>query len=265
MELLRKVKRCKHPAVKEAFCLIQGAPALIKDEEGPALENAAKKFYEEKDQKLEVVPTFVMIPHVENHVANPFWANQRKWNSGKNLVRFGHRYLSIHSLCDESSMYESFEHSLKPNIEEWIGFYRDTLVTKKDPHPIGLISFGYINEFNLPEKDFDLSSLVNLTYSLGLHPECVDGINKINLSFDLFNSSKLINSTIKVSVGKSAKPECVKLVVEVYSGFGQLDDFCYNDNIMAKVQALKDHAKDTFFSFATSHLRDDIMIAEYYE
>lgn len=258
-----KVLLCKNPAIKEAFCLIQGKPAVLDDSEAPSLENAAKIFYEEQDIRFERVPTFVVIPIVKDKEINAFWSQQSKWGE-TNLARYGHRYLSIHRICSNKDKYKSFEESLAPEIKQWLSLYNSTLVSKKDPHEIGLITFGYINEFIVSHEVFNLAKLVHLDFNIAIDKGYVDSLNSSTLKFDFFNSSKDINTTIKVNIGGIlGDPSNIKLTVEIYSTFGNIQGLCYNDNVMEKVQALKDHAKDTFFSFATDYLRDEIMGAQY--
>ncbi len=262
MSKRNKVLRCEEPAVKEAFCLIKGKPSKINEEEAPSLRNSARKFYENKDILLENVPTFVMIPTDKERKTGPFWYFQNKWNKN-NLVRYGHRYLSIHTLWSKSTKYNSFEKSLKPSIEDWIKLYRDTLVSKKESHPIDLISFGYINEFDFDLENFDPSKYINLNYKIGIDSNCVDAISSSVLSFDFLNTAKSINSTIKVIMKSSEIPNKIKLIVEVYSSYSNIKDLTYSDDLLSKIKELKDHAKETFFSFTTSNLKDGIMIATY--
>lgn len=265
MDKLKRVSRCDSPAIKEAFCLIQGVPAEIDDSEAPALEIAAKKYFENKDIKLEPVPTFVVIPMVKNKKMSGFWSQQSKWAGPTNLCRFGHRYLSVHRLCNKKNPYISYEKSLLPQIKEWIELYKNTLVSKRDSHEIAHITFGYINEFDFKLKDFEVNKYINLDFNISLDSSLVDVLNAISQRFDFSNADKNINCTVKVDLKSSQNiPEGISLTVEIYSTFGELVGMSYNSNdIIDKVFELKNHAKDTFFSLATSTLRDEVMKAKY--
>lgn len=260
---MKKITYCKKPAIKEAFCLIQGKPAELNKTDAPSLEKQADKHFKSIGQKLENVPTFIMIPEVSGQLMNPFWVAQKKWNNGSNIARYGHRYLSVHRLCSTESQYETYEKSIRQDIIKWIDLYRDVLATEEDPHSIDLISYGYINELDLPFEDFSLNKYVGLLYQLQLDSNTADTLNRMSFAFDLSCSETNIKTAIKVKAQPNLDNSKMKLNIEIYSSFNSLDgiDFLSN-HIMDYVDRLKNHAKDTFFSFVTDHVKNDIMEAE---
>lgn len=255
-----KIDYCKNSTIREALCIIQGKPEKVEESDAGILEKHAKKHYDSLKIELKNVPTFVMIPQIEGQKLNPFWSRQKQWGQGKYVARFGHRYLSIHRICNEADKYKTYKDSFKPELEKWLEIYKAALTGENETHPVDLIMFGYINDFILPVADFTLDKYLTCSYSLNLNKGIVDAIDRYNLAFDMVNTKEGINCTLKVKVESLPGNDTLKLTTEIYSSYQNMQNFSfYSDNVLEKIEQLKKHAKETFFSFVNQHVRDEIL------
>lgn len=255
--MIKNVEYCENSTITEAWAVVQGGPGKVQDSEFGALENYASK----KIGKFETKPSFVLVKHKGSDETVPaFWKKQLSWDNEKYLARIGHRYLSVHFVKQGEGKYEQYNKSLKPQVEGWLDSYKETVSGLQEQYPIENISFGYINLFKLPVKDFDLSRYFKVNFGTGVS-YANNGIGALEIVFSVHEPETRISVRVTPDPSDSeiiivtTRVEARKLVEESFS-------FEDSEQILELIGEMKEAAKSVFFDLATNKTHD-IMGAKY--
>jgi hypothetical protein len=251
------VEYCENSTITEAWAVVHGTPGLVQDSEAGALENYASK----KIGKFETKPSVVIFEVKDKDNAVPsFWRRQLSWNNDIHRCRIGHRYLSVHFLKQGDRKYETYEQSLKPQIEQWLNCYKETVSGQQEQYPIEKVLFGYINLFKFPGKDFDLSRYFKVNFATGLKSADA-GLGNLDITFSVLNPSVTIN--VRVS---PASPDLEAIIVttrvEAQKIVEGVCSFENDDKLLELIGEMKNAAHSVFFDLATQETHD-LMGAKY--
>lgn len=238
-----KVSYCRDSTITEAWALIVGTPGKVSAAETGHLEISASKELGE----FEPVPMFIFIEEgKDKNIVPPYWMRQLSWKNSEYSARLGHRFLSVHYLKKDGFKYETYEKSLKPQIDSWLNAYKETSEALKKRYPITKVGFGYVNTFYFPANGFILAKYLKLSFSTGSDSAKNYGLASLKISFSL-NRGKP-NYTIIVHIDiESTNLENVKLVTKVEAHQAVENDITFEDNL--KIADLVLEAKETAKSF----------------
>lgn len=202
---------------------------------------------------LEPAPT-VVFAQVGDQPAPPFWREQFAWDNGRYLARAGHRYLSVHFL-KRPDKYDTFSTSIEPAIRAWLDAAAAAYGDDPESYPVDRVSYGYVNTFEFPTTDFDLSKFFQLNFGADV-PSAKGGLAGLEVRFR-FMDSGLANTlvTVQLVVLPRGPDEANGLAVQTkvnaethgFEGLG----FGAVDAVLAAIVAAKEAAKRVFFEIAT--------------
>lgn len=203
---MKQVRFCRDARIVESWCALSGSPGPVKTgEAGYILTRCSTKH---KD--IQLVPAARVIQTPANPESTPpFWSHEVRWNNGKAVARFGHRFLGIHRLYDPDNhltRYSTYEKEIAPVLNDWLEILREA--HPDSALPIAGLQFGYVNRFPFDlDRDNDLDSRFNLRY--GLKTPANLGLGGVDLTFHLgnedtrvrlnFSSSPVFPTTSKLS------------------------------------------------------------------
>lgn len=241
------VQFCTQSTITEAWALAVGLPVRFDETEASTLYRAARNQIEGLREKPAILAVEVRDP------APPFWTKQVAWDDERYRARFGHRYLSVHFLPHGGEHYQTYDQSLRAEIERWLRLYEQALTSSKDPHAVDGIGFGYVNKFELPGLDFDLSRYFRMSFGITTGP-AQDGLHRFELGYEFLDRHRDVHLTVNLSVD-SGTPEAdtVRVVTKVFAEKRGLEgiSFATRDQLAAANVATKEAAKTTFFELAT--------------
>lgn len=245
----RVVTRCTNSTVTEAWASVLGTPDRVAKHEAGALVHMAQK----KLPPLEPIPS-VILARVGDRPAPPFWREQFGWDNGRYLARVGHRYLSVHFL-KRAEKYDTFSTSLEPAIRAWLDAAAIAYGDDPQTYPVDRVSYGYVNTFEFPATDFDLSKYFRLNFGADV-PSAQGGLAGMEVRFR-FMDSGLANTlvTVQLVVLPRGSEEADGLAVQTKvnaetHGFERLG-FGAVEALVAAIVASKETAKRVFFEIAT--------------
>lgn len=207
-------------------------------------------------QDLEEVPAFV-IQRTGGDKISPFWNTQAYWAEGKQLARFGHRFLSVHRVATPETGYDSYGESVGDPLDKWLDVAREA--SDEAGYPIERIGFGYVNSFTFSVNEFDVSRFFKLGVFLDIG-EPAPSLHGLEAKF------KFAEDSFLHQIALSAEPQpdktirvVTKVFVEREVGELNIQD---SKKIATDVAAAHETAKSAFFKFATEETHE-IMKAQY--
>lgn len=241
----KKVAYCNSSTIQEAWACVLGTP-------GPFNKDTTGSMMTRATDAISNLFTEASTEYTTNaEVLPPSWLRQVRWQDDSRRARFGHRYLSVHFLRSKAEeKYETFEQSLLPSIKQWLEIYG---ATSKDAanHVVDVVSAGYVNLFEFPgDSNLGEHFEFNFGANIGQHK----GLNTLSfdLSTELEDETSLLFSFNAQSAPGVASPVLVRTVVEARRRIAQDRTFGDVAKIEENIYVCKDHAKASFFEFATS-------------
>lgn len=260
MKNMKDVTYCTNSTITEAWAVIIGLPGKIDNgEPAVALHHGQKRIGD-----FEVQPSFVFVEQRDIEAVPAFWRQQLAWGDGAYLARIGHRYLSVHFLKKGERKYETYEATLRPQIEHWLDAFHEALIGSRNSYPIERVGFGYVNVFSLPEVDFDLSRYLKL--NIGVGGECAKaGIAAMEINTEIVHPATQSHVYVNVLV-RTESPDTGRITVrtKVEAQKRTEQDFPFTDKakLLYEIGKAKAAAKEVFFDLATEQTHK-LMGAQY--
>ena len=253
---MARVSYCSDSTIIEAWATVRGVPVPLDEDEAPGLVLAAKKVIPTLADEASVV--VARIPDPRQPVP-AFWNRQVSWDQGRCLSRVGHRYLSVHVLADDGRKYERYEESFLPSFRQWLELFRAFYGGGVIRPQVDAMSFGYVNAFRFPVRDFDLSQAFRL--NIGVDVESAkDGLSGMDLRF-AFRAGAGEAVSVQVTVGTlGADLEMLEVKTKVSAESHALGSLFLDDpeRIENRVHAAKETAKRVFFEIATASTHEQM-------
>ncbi len=247
------VKTCKSSNIGEAWCVVKGTPGPRDPFEPQHLLVKGKDKYGD----LQLSNTLSVVK--DGSSVAPFWSEQVKWNSGKHVCRFGHRFLSVHRLVNEvGDKYSSFEADVEPAARAWLEIYR----APSTPSPtVASVAFGYKNIFDFA-PDVDLFEYFNIRFGI----KSLSGLTLVGIDLNFILSDTkdfFLHACIK---NRPAAPhsKTVRFETKIFARRNTANlTFAETEKILGITKELKHKARESFFAFVTDKTKDEILQAEY--
>ena len=261
-----KIERCENSTITEAWALIRGVPrelGNIAHSEMKAIEYRLQKGI----QGFKIDPTIVAVQNIQGPIA-PFWNFQGSWDSGKKLVRSGHEYLSIHTLCNPpSNRYDRFDTEIQPNLEKLIDLINEALPedggTKKKVHSVG---FGYVNTFIFKNTSkLNPSDYFNLSVGLSLGAN-VGVVSQFKTSFNIVSKKKDYSIVVDILAGQVVgEKDSYEIVTQIHAEKLCEKSISYAEKaeLIEVVKDVQKIAKLNFYRFATDKTLTEMGAIEY--
>jgi uncharacterized protein (TIGR04255 family) len=253
---MKKIRYCKDARITEVWCAITAAPGPIREEEAGYILQMAGQAHKD----LVPMPVTRVIPRKSKpDLTPPYWTHEVRWNEGRNVARFGHRILGLHRVYDpdlgNAKKYSTYDKEVVPDLMEWLDLFK---AAQADAGlPIASLQFGYANRFpvNLDEKP-DLEKMFHIRY--GLKTLDSMGLGGVDLTFHLGRDDTKTKIIFKSTPTFPSGPK-IAFIVKIsalrnYSGIG----LGMSKKIISEIDSLHSVAKDSFFEFITSELRDSM-------
>ncbi len=243
-----RVTYCKNSTITEAWATVIGLPAPLDETEAPVLRRAARERFE----GLEPKPGFVAVS-ARRDLAAPFWSEQLSWSDERHLVRFGHRYLSVHFVRQESDRYQDYATTLEPTVKTWLELYSDAFKKGARDHLVNLVGFGYVNRFEFEPDDFDLSRYFKLSFGVEVGVENA-ALMQFDSGFRFYDTTRDMAVSVQIFVESATKEQPrVGVRTKVFAEKRGIDDmsFAATEGLLREIHTAKELAKETFFGFAT--------------
>lgn len=249
MTTMKDITYCTNSTIIEAWAVIIGFPGKVDSQESEAIVYNARKVFGD----FETQPSVVFVERSGIEAVPAFWRQQLAWQNGTYLARVGHRYLSVHFIKRHEQKYETYDMSLKPQIEHWLSAFQNTLAGVPNAYPIERVGFGYVNEFFFPEANFDLSRYLKL--NVGVGGECAkDGIVALEINTELVHQATKAHVYVNVLVrpdGPDSGRVIVRTKVEAQKRIDQDHLFTDKGALLNQIATVKAVAKNVFFDLAT--------------
>jgi hypothetical protein len=257
---MKTVTYCTHSTITEAWGLILGLPGKPDEEEVSALAHWGRKRF----GHLQKLPSVVVMQWPNADLVSPFWQQQLTWDESRLLARIGHRYLSVHFLKKGDERYRTYQESLQPAVAGWLETYDETLLGTREQYPVDRIGFGYVNTFQFPALDFDLSKYFRLSLGIGVEA-AQKGLLDLETNFRLFDAAHaadvVINLLVHTEEDEGRQLQVQTKIVAERRGIEECS-FKDKDKILVELLRAKKAAKSMFFDFATEETHK-IMGAQY--
>lgn len=243
-----RVRYCRESTIEEAWAGVMGVPAVADPTEAAALLRAARKHLKD----LELRPSLVTVD--ATRLSGPYWTQKVAWNDGRNLACFGHRYLTVHFLRNGGARYETYEASLLPHLKTWLHIVADAFGGDATDQLVSDVSYGYVNRFEFPARDFDISHYFKLGLTLG-NPRGHE-LFGFETTFQLRDRTDLvITNNVSASLLKDGM---VNVQTKFVAGKVMTQEATFGDEatLTAAIGEAKEGAKSAFFDFATAKTHD---------
>lgn len=246
---MARVIRCRFPRITEAWCRLLGEPAEFDGADAAVLRRLATRTFGELESRPGVV-----THQIQSEVpAAPFWTEQVAWDDGPHLARFGHQYLSVHVIPDQLHPYTTFDGSLRQPIRRWLDVFAEFgAFARGGDIRIAQVGFGYLNAFEFPSDEFDLSRYFRLNFAVDVPGAAMDLLGaQMSFRFSEPQHGAMIHLQVKADAGVDESAPVVlrtSAIAEIpggglaSSGPDALEDAVYR---------AKELAKARFFALAT--------------
>ena len=254
----KRVVYCKSSTITEAWALVLGLASEPNRDEVDALPAAAHKRLGSTARD----PAFIVVQGLKDRSKTPpHWNQQRSWNGRRQLARIGHQYLSVHYLANEESRYSRYEECLQHPLEAWLDSYGEVLTREPAAYPLSSVVFGYVNKFDFPIENFDLSRFFRISVGIGADTPASELVG-LDAGFRYING--MAEVTMRVAVDTVLADEGRISVLTTVTAERDAEKYSFKDKeaILATVLQAKESAKDGFFSVATDETHT-LMGAQY--
>jgi hypothetical protein len=238
---------CTSSTIAEAWAYVGGLPAVVDATDAAVLLRGAR----ERFPALREIPAIVAAPGGSSPVA-AYWRHQVTWGNGDYVVRFGHRYLSVHFVRRENR-YDRFDTTMRPVVADWLAAYASAFGAHAASHPVDVMSFGYANTFALEPEGFDVADYFGLHvgFAIGVVDAAALGLHT---SVTVQDHARDVRLAVELDVG-GANPSDPKLHVttRVSAECDAADGTTFADamTLEAAIVRAKAAARETFFNFTT--------------
>lgn len=233
-----------------------GHPYKVDEDEVGSFLTYAKKYIKD----IKKVPSLVFAPKT-NEAQPPYWTGNFSWQNEQYQARVGHKYLSVHILCDKVNKYTSYDASLKPQIEKWLKIYKEAIELPESTFQTEGIIFGYTNDFHLPMKGFDISKYFKI--NLGIKIDGFDWPAKnIANSYSFFDPKSSTSITTNIEVRPEMGDKSLTVITQVLAERRGISKFHIGQttNVLDEIKDLKEIAKDVFYGITTDYTKKEIMM-----
>lgn len=260
------ISHCENSTITEAWAVVQGSPKILDNlakNEVKALQYA----FRSKIPHFKLEPSMVVVQNTKGPIA-PFWSFQGSWNSKTSLLRAGHQFLSVHTLCEPPKLkYDRFESSFQPNLELALNVYKNVVVDS-NVREVNSIIFGYINTFQFKEygDGFDPTKYFNFMMGLDLG-KLQKPLSQYKATFNLFDQPTDTHITVDLVAGKmTGTNSSFEITTQISAEKTNTKGLCFNQikEILSSVRQVQKVAKQSFYHFATEVTLSEIMKAREY-
>ena len=256
----RVVTLCTDSTVTEAWATVLGAPGPVVEDETGALVHMARK----RLPPLKSVPA-VVLAQFGSEAVPPYWREQFTWDNNQFLARVGHRYLSVHFL-KKADRYDTYATSIEPAIRAWLRAAQDVFGDGPETYPVNRIGFGYVNTFEFPAKDFDLSAFFRVNLGIEV-PSAGNGLSGLALRFAFVDAevpSTQVSTQLTVQPVEQGQDLIVAMKVRAETHLDPEYGLGSYDRVSSMIYGAKEAAKRVFFEIATEKTHH-LMGAQYAE